>query len=166
MGHREAEAAAKMLHQRLRERRVVVERDGLVQNRPVPRLTQIRVRPGDQPQGIVVEAAADIRIAPLRQGLILVIGAPVRKLRRGYIENALTGAARYHMDKAEEILTGVPKAHAAPHAALVVARGAAHIERDHALVLVPDVHHPVKLPAARLYTEAAEKLLPERRQRR
>ena len=49
------------------------------------------------------------------------------------------------MDKAQQILAGIAKSHAPAHAALKIAGRAAHVKGDHALILVPDVHHAVKL---------------------
>ena len=49
------------------------------------------------------------------------------------------------MDEAQQILAGIPEAHAPAHAAFEIAGGAGHIEGDHALVLIPDVYHPVYL---------------------
>ena len=49
------------------------------------------------------------------------------------------------MHEAKQVLVGIAEAHAASHARLVVGGGTGHIERDHALVLVPDVDHTVEL---------------------
>ena len=49
------------------------------------------------------------------------------------------------MHEAKQVLVGIAEAHAASHARLVVGGGTGHVERDHALVLVPDVDHAVEL---------------------
>ena len=54
-------------------------------------------------------------------------------------------AGRDQVDKAQQVLAGIAEAHPPPGAALVVAGRAAHVEGDHALVLVPDIDHPVQL---------------------
>ena len=64
------------------------------------------------------------------------------------------------MDESHEVLVGVAEAHASSHSALEEARRAAHAERHHALVLVPDVHHAVNLRIARLHLVYAQQLVP------
>ena len=71
-----------------------------------------------------------------------MVGGAVRQLGGGNVHECVPGRAPgIMMDKAQQILTAVAEAHAAADAALKVAGRAAHIEGDHALVLVPDVHH-------------------------
>ena len=50
--------------------------------------------------------------------------------------------------------------HPAAHAAFKIAGRAAHVERDHALVLVPDIHHPVDLLVAGLGVVVGEQGVP------
>ena len=159
------EAPAQMLHERFGQLRIVVEVDLLVQDAPVTGLAKIGVRPGNQPQRVVVEAAADRQIPLLGQGLILVIGAAVRELRRRDVQDALTRTLRNHMDKAKQILAGVTEAHASAHAAFEVAGAAAHVEGHHALVLVPDIDHAVELLVPAVYLIPAQKFRPEGLQR-
>ena len=64
------------------------------------------------------------------------------------------------MDESQKILTGVAESHAATETALIVAGGPAHVERYHALVLVPDIHGPVEFFAARPYLVARKKIFP------
>ena len=149
-----------MLKKRLGKSGVVVKIDALVQNAPVAGLAQIGVRPGDQPQRIVVEAAAHGEVALFRQRLILVIGAAVRELGRGDVEDALTRTPGNHMYKAQQILARIAEAHPAPHAGLEIAGRAAHVEGDHALVLVPDVDHAVELFLAAVHPVGAKQPLP------
>ena len=108
----EPEAAAQMLHERRGVVRVAVKGHDLVQDRPVAGLAQVRVHACNQPQRIVVEAAADGEISLFRERLILVIGAAVRELRGGDVQNALSRALRNDMHKAEQVLTRIAEAHA------------------------------------------------------
>ncbi len=55
--------------------------------------------------------------------------------------------------EAQEVLTGVPEAHAASDSAFIVGGRAREIECDHALVLVPYVDHPVEFLDSRIYME-------------
>ena len=64
------------------------------------------------------------------------------------------------MHEAEQVLTGIAEAHSAADAGFVVGSRAAHIEGDHALVLVPDIHHAIDFFAARFDVEDAEQVLP------
>ena len=50
----------------------------------------------------------------------------------------------------ESILIQATHTHAAPRAAFVIRRAARHVERRHALVLVPYIHHAVELFLAAL----------------
>ena len=102
MGTGIAEAAAQMLQQRLGKAGIVVKIHLLVQNAPVPGLAEIGVRSGDEPEGIVVKAAADGEIAFLREGLVLVIGAAVRKLGGGDVQDALARALRDHVQESRK----------------------------------------------------------------
>ena len=121
---------------------------GLVQNGPVARLAEVGVRSGNEPQRVVVKAAAHSQVALLGQGLVLVIGAAVGELGGGNVQDAFPRPLGDHVDEAQQVLTGVTEAHAPAHAAFEVAGGTAHVEGDHALVLVPDVYHAVQLLVA------------------
>ena len=74
-----------------------------------------------------------------------MVGRSVGELRGRYVQDSLSCAGGDHVHEAQKVLCRVPEAHAASHAAFVVACAAAHVERDHALVLVPDVDHAVEL---------------------
>lgn len=50
-----------------------------------------------------------------------------------------------HVNKPQQILTAVAKAHAAAGPAFVIGGGTAHVESHHTLVLIPDIHHSVQL---------------------
>ena len=64
------------------------------------------------------------------------------------------------MDEAQQVLAGVPEAHAPARAAFEVGSGAAHVEGDHALVLVPGVNHPVQRFLRGADLEIGEQSLP------
>ena len=91
-----------MLHQRLRFGRIVVKGHGLIQNRPVAGLPQVGGGAGNEPEWVIVEAAAHIPVALFRQGLILVVGAAILKLGGGNVQNALPCPGGDHVDKRTE----------------------------------------------------------------
>ena len=64
------------------------------------------------------------------------------------------------MHEAVQILAGVPEAHTPAGAGLIIGCGAAHIECDHALVLVPDVHHAAELFVVGLQAVIAQQFVP------
>ena len=125
--------------------RVGIKGYQLVQNRKIAGFLDVGRRAKDQPQRIVVEAAAHVQVAALGQRLVLVVGAAVRELGGRDVQDALPGAAWDQVHKAQEVLRGIAEAHAPADARLKVGGGARHVEGDHALVLVPDVDHPVQL---------------------
>ena len=160
-----AQAAAQMLHQRRRVFRPAVKGHLLVQEGTVACFPQVCAHTGDEPQRVVVEAAPHVQIALFRQRLILVIGAAVRELGGGDVQNALPRPARHQMHEAQQVLAGIPKAHAPAGAAFIIAGAAAHIERHHALVLVPDIDHTVQLFVAGAQRKARQQPIPVRGQR-
>lgn len=85
---------------------------GLVQNGPVARLAEVGVRSGNEPQRVVVKAAAHSQVALLGQGLVLVIGAAVGELGGGNVQDAFPRPLGDHVDEAQQVLTGVTEAHA------------------------------------------------------
>ena len=141
----EVEAAAQMFQQRLGLGLVIIERHLLIQDAPVSGLPQVGGSAGDEPQRVVVEASADVAVSLFGQRLILMVSTAILKLGGRNVQNALPCTGGDDMHKAQQILTAVAEAHATAHAALVIAGAPAHIEGDHALVLVPDVHHAVQL---------------------
>ena len=160
VGDGKVEAAAQMLHQALCLAGIIIKGHLLVQNRPVAGLAQIGGSAGNEPQRVIVEAGADIAVAFLGQGLVLVVGAAILKLGGGDIQNALPCAGRDDVYKAQQILTAVAEAHAAAGPAFKVAGRAAHIEGDHTLILVPDVHHTVQLFLAGFQMVGGEQSFP------
>ena len=160
MRHREVEAPTKMLHERLRLREIRIPGAGLIEDREVAGLRDIRMCAGDQPERIIVETTTDVGIALLCKRLILMIAGAIRKLRVRDIEDTLTGAGRNQVHEAEQVLAAVAEAHATAHAALEVGRRAGHVEGDHALILVPDIDDAVQLLIAAVYRIAAEQTIP------
>ena len=123
--------------------RLVIERHLLSEDREVARLLNIGYGTEDEPAWVVVETAADIVVAALGEWLVLVIAAAVRELGAGDIDDALAGTGRYLMNETYEVLVGIAEAHASTDAALEETSRTRHAEGDHALILVPDVHHAV-----------------------
>ena len=68
---------------------VAVKRHAFVQNRPVARLAQVSIHARNEPERVVVEAAADGKVAFLCERLVLMVRAAVRELRGGDIKNTL-----------------------------------------------------------------------------
>ena len=161
VGHGVGDAAAQVLHQGLGQALVIVEGYLLHEDGEIAGFLDVGIRTGNEPQGVVVEAGAHGQIALLGQGLVLVVGAAVRELGGSNVQQTLPGLFGNHMHEAQQVLTGIPEAHATAHAAFKIAGGAGHIEGHHALVLVPDVHHPVYLFVPGLGGAATEQIAPE-----
>ena len=160
VGAGEVEAAAQMLHQRLSLALIVVKGHGLVEDAVVAGLAQISGGARNQPQRVIVKAGAHVPVALFGQGLVLVVGAAVLKLGGSDIEDAAACAFGDHVHEAQQVLAGIAEAHAAADAALVVAGRAAHVEGDHALILVPQVHHPVQLFVAGVQLQSGQQVVP------
>ena len=149
-----------MLVQRLLGTRLVVVRHWLVEDAPVARLFEIGGNADNQPVRIVVEVAADVVVAALGERLVLVIRAAGSELRGRQVDDALAGARRVHLDESQQVLIGVAEAQAAADARLVERRRARHVERRHALVGVPDIHHAVGVRIGSPHVENAEQSVP------
>ena len=150
----------KMLKESLFASWDVVELDIFIKNREVAGLAKVGIHAQKQPKRVVVESAADAVVAAFGKRLVLMVTTAVRELSRRYVKDSLacpTGNLMYYSQK---ILIGIPESHSASDAALVEAGAAAHQERDHALVLIPDVDHPVKLRHTRNQREIAQKSVP------
>ncbi len=133
---------------------------GLVEDREIAGLLEVRGHAEDEPGRIVVEPGADGVVAALGQRLVLVIGAAARQLGRGDVDDPLAGARGNHVDEAQQVLIGVAEAHAPADARLEAGSRARHVERDHALVGVPDVDHPVHVLVGGLDLQLAEQVGP------
>jgi hypothetical protein len=130
----------------------------------VARLLDVLAGRQNQPQVVVVEVAADLGVALLRQRLVLVVAGPVGQLGRRDVQDALARAPRDHVHEAEQVLVAVAVAHAAADAGFVHAGRAAHVERRHALVLVPHVQHAVGVRVRALGLEVRQQVAPHRAQ--
>ena len=139
---------------------LVVEGRRFVQNGEIPGFPDVGAGTGHQPERIVVEPGAHVGVAALGQGLVLMVGAAIGELNGGNVENALPCPLGDQMYEAKQVLATVAESHAAARAAFIIGRAAAHVEGHHALVLVPDIHHPVQLILAAANREAGEQPLP------
>ena len=74
-----------------------------------------------------------------------MIGRTVFHLGGGDIQNPLAGKLRQDMHKPQQVLCRIPEAHAAADARLKVRGRPGHMIGHGALILVPDIHHPVEL---------------------
>ena len=150
------ERAAHVLEERRARVGIVVERHGLFEDRPIPGLAHVGGHARDEPERVVVEAAADVVVAALRERLVLVVGAAVGLLRGGDVEDALARALGHEVHEPQQVLVRVAEAHAAPDARLEVRGAARHVEGHHALVRVPDVDHAVQAIVGRRDAVVAE----------
>ena len=89
-----------------------------------------------------------------------MICASVLELCVRYIDDPLPCFLRDHVNESQYILAGVSESHASSKAALIVAGGPAHVERDHALILVPCVDGSVKCLVSALDRIYREKIFP------
>ncbi len=64
------------------------------------------------------------------------------------------------LNEPEQVLVRIAEAHPTPDPGLEEGRRTREVERDHALVLVPDVDHPVDVLAGRRHLEASEQIRP------
>ena len=78
-----------------------------------------------------------------------MVAAAIAELRRGDVEDAFAGAFGNLMHEAEQVLRRIAEAHAAPDAALEHGGRTAHVERDHALIGIPDIDHASQLLVGR-----------------
>ena len=149
-----------MFHQRNCSRHIVVKRYLLFQNGNISGLPDIGVDCGNEPQRIIVESAADVGISLFRQRLVLVIGASVRKLGRGNIQDPFSCPFRNQMKEAQKILTGIPESHTSADAGFIIRSRTGHIKGHHTLILVPYIYHTVYFIVGRRYLEAGQQLFP------
>ena len=95
---------------------IIVEIDFFLQDVPVTGLSDVGIGAGDQPQRVIVEAAADIGISFFGQRLILVVCAAVFLLGSGNIQDPLSGSFRDHVHESQQVLAGISEAHASADA--------------------------------------------------
>ena len=89
-----------------------------------------------------------------------MISAAVRELCRRNVDDPLSCALGNQMYKTEQVLAGISEAHSPADTGLVIGSASGHVEGDHALVLIPDIDHPVHLGSGTLYMEFREELSP------
>ena len=100
--------------------RVVVEGNVSVEDAPVAGLLDVGSNGEYHPERVVREVAADISVALLCEGLVLVVASAVGELSRSDVDETLSCALGNLMYKAEDILIGVTEAHASADTALEV----------------------------------------------
>lgn len=89
-----------------------------------------------------------------------MIGTSIFKLCGCNIQYSLAGAIWDQMDKSQQILTGIPKAHAASGSGFKVRSRTGHIKGNHALILIPDIDHAVELFFTAFYRETGQQICP------
>ena len=89
-----------------------------------------------------------------------MVGTAVFKLGIGNVDDPAPGTVRNQMDEAKQILTRVTEPHSTAQSAFIVAGAAAHVEGDHALVLVPDVDEPVQLLIGSMDCKGGQQMVP------
>ena len=140
----------------------VVPRHGLVEDRAVAGLLDVGGDGEDQPQRVVVEPAADVVVAALRERLVLVVRAAVGSCVAAMSRIRSRARLRDHVDEAEQVLVRVAEAHPAPDPGLEHRGRARQVERHHALVRVPGVDHAVDVLVAGRHLEGRRAARPTR----
>ena len=97
---------------------LVVKRHHFIENCEVASLLDVGHGAEDEPAWIVVETTADVIVSTFGQGLVLVVAATIRELRRSDVNDALSGTTWYLMNETHKILIGVAETHAATYATL------------------------------------------------
>ena len=149
-----------VLHQCCGNGHIVVVRNDLIQNGIITCLSCISADGSNEPQRIIVETGADSRIALLGKRLVLMISRAVLELCGSNVNDSLPCTFRNQVYKAEKILTGITEAHAAADSGFIVGSRTAHVEGDHALVLIPDIYHTVYLVISGMNRIVCQKILP------
>ena len=149
-----------MLQERHLRTRLVVEWNRLVENGEVSGLLEICHRAENQPHRVVVEASSDVVVAPFAERLVLMVATAVRELRGSDVDDALACPFRYLVHETDKVLVRVAETHSAADAALEERGTARHVEGHHALVLVPDVHHPFQSLLLRSDAEDGQEAVP------
>ena len=103
---------------------IVVVGHHLIENAPVAGLLYVSGNGKNEPQRVVGEVAADISVALLGEGLVLVIAAAVRELCGSDVDNTLSCSVGDLVNEAENVLVGITESHAASDTALEVGSGA------------------------------------------
>ena len=83
---------------------IIIKRYGLCEDSSITTLTYIGRSSGNKPERVIIETTADIRIALLCQGLILMICTAILKLSRSDIDDPFTCTFRDKMNESKQIL--------------------------------------------------------------
>ena len=159
--HYVIETDSQVLHQTHLCTRFVIPWYHLVQDTIITCLADVRCCTEDQPHRVVIETAADIVVTAFGERLVLMVTASVGELRRSDINDTLTSTGRDLMHEAYEVLVRIAETHATTYSALEERCRTAHAERDHTLVLVPNIDHAVQTLITALYMIFAKQLIPQ-----
>ncbi len=89
-----------------------------------------------------------------------MIGAAVRHLRGGQVQQTLAGARMIQQDESQQILVGVAETHAAPDAAFERRSRAGNVESRHHLINIPDIDHAIGVLIRALHLETLQQAVP------
>ena len=78
---------------------IIIKRYGLCEDSSITTLTYIGRSSGNKPERVIIETTADIRIALLCQGLILMICTAILELGRCDINDSFSCTVRCQMTK-------------------------------------------------------------------
>jgi len=101
--------------------RLVFIRHRLIQDGSIPGFLHVRGNTQDQPKRVVIEAGSDIVVPAFGQRLILVESSAVLQLGGRQFQDALARTFRDQMDKAKQVLIGIPESHSASNPGLKIA---------------------------------------------
>ena len=82
----------------------VIIRDGFIKDREVSGFLDVGDGAKEEPERIVIKTAADVVVAALGEGLVLMVAAAVRELSCGNVQDALTGPFRNLVHEANKVL--------------------------------------------------------------
>ena len=154
------ERDAQVLEERDLAARLIIPRHKFVEDAEVASLLYISNSSEDEPHRVVVETATDVVVSSFCERLILMIAATIGELSRSNVDDALTGTAWHLMHEAHKVLVRIAEAHSTSDAALEERCRTREVERNHALILIPDVDHAVETLVARLNGIFVEQLVP------
>ncbi len=154
------ERALAVVEHSIRKLSLVLIGNLLIENGNITGFLHILCNRKYHPQRVVVEVRAKLVVAHFGKRLILVIRATVLEHGSRKINKTLSRTLGYLVNKAQQILIGITEAHSSADTALEVGSGARHIERYHALILIPDVDHTVDLLVGRVDRILREQLIP------
>ena len=138
----------------------VLVRHHLVQGVPVPGLLEVDHRAEDEPERVITEVSADGVLTALHQWLALVVRASTRPLPGHQIQYSLPSSRLRHVEEAEQVLVGVPRAHPAPKDRLEQGRRPRRVAGGHRLIRVFYVDQAVGVDARCAYLEDAGQPVP------